>query len=54
MLLVANRGEVALRIVRACRELGLETVAVHSAADDSALPAAGAISSPRRPVILAV
>jgi acetyl-CoA carboxylase biotin carboxylase subunit len=32
-LLVANRGEVAARIIRACRELGIETVAVHSSAD---------------------
>ncbi len=32
-ILVANRGEVAARIIRACRELGIESVAVHSAAD---------------------
>src|SRR5919198_1327861 len=36
-ILVANRGEVALRVIRACRELGLETVAVHSTADETAL-----------------
>jgi acetyl-CoA carboxylase, biotin carboxylase subunit len=36
-VLIANRGEVALRIVRACRELELESVAVYSTADESAL-----------------
>ena len=37
-VLIANRGEVALRIIYACRELGLETVVVHSQADEHSLP----------------
>ncbi len=36
-MLIANRGEIALRIQRACRELGIRTVAVHSTADDQAM-----------------
>src|ERR1700728_650960 len=34
-IVIANRGEIALRILRACRELGIKTVAVHSTADAS-------------------
>ena len=35
-ILIANRGEIALRIQRACREMGIKTVAVHSEADANA------------------
>ncbi len=36
-ILIANRGEIALRIQRACREMGIPTVAVHSTADEEAM-----------------
>src|SRR4029077_2859386 len=64
-VLIANRGEIALRIVRACKELGLRTVAVHSEVDAEALhvrfadeavcigPAAPRLSYLRIPSIIA-
>ncbi|MCK4713440.1 MAG: acetyl-CoA carboxylase biotin carboxylase subunit [Marinosulfonomonas sp.] len=36
-ILIANRGEIALRVVRACREMGIKSVAVHSTADADAM-----------------
>lgn len=36
-VLIANRGEIALRIIRACKEMGISTVAVHSTADSDAM-----------------
>jgi acetyl-CoA carboxylase biotin carboxylase subunit len=36
-ILIANRGEIALRVIRACREMGIASVAVHSTADDKAM-----------------
>ncbi|HPF78028.1 MAG TPA: acetyl-CoA carboxylase biotin carboxylase subunit [Alphaproteobacteria bacterium] len=36
-ILIANRGEIALRVIRACREMGIQSVAVHSTADASSM-----------------
>ena len=63
-VLIANRGEIALRILRACKELGIKTVAVHSTADNDLMhlgladesvcigPAAGALSYLNIPAII--
>jgi acetyl-CoA carboxylase, biotin carboxylase subunit len=37
-VLIANRGEIALRVIRACKELGIQTVAIHSEVDRKTLP----------------
>ena len=36
-ILIANRGEIALRIIRTCKEMNIKTVAVYSSADDLSL-----------------
>jgi acetyl-CoA carboxylase, biotin carboxylase subunit len=37
-IMIANRGEIALRIIRACREMGISSVIAHSEADRDSLP----------------
>jgi acetyl-CoA carboxylase biotin carboxylase subunit len=63
-VLIANRGEIALRIHRACKEMGIETVAIHSTADNDAMnvrladeavcigPPAGGVSYLHMPAII--
>jgi len=36
-ILIANRGEIALRVIRACKQMGISTVAVYSTADEKPL-----------------
>ncbi len=36
-ILIANRGEIAIRIIRACKDMGIRTVAIYSTADKNAL-----------------
>lgn len=48
-ILIANRGEIAVRIIRACREMGISTVAIYSEADKNAMH----VSSLTKAIVLA-
>ena len=48
-VLIANRGEIALRVIRACKEMGISTVAIHSTADSEAMHVKLADESRRHP-----
>jgi len=47
-ILIANRGEIALRIIRTCKEMGIKTVAVYSTADATACT----LNLPMKPFVL--
>ena len=40
-ILIANRGEIAMRVIRTCKEMGIKTVVVYSTADADSFPVAG-------------
>ena len=48
-ILIANRGEIAVRVIRACKEMGVKTVAIYSTADAEALHAAHTVQMGGQP-----